>query len=185
MQLLIDFLPVVAFFAAYKLSDIYVATVVLIVAVILQSAVQWVRKGKLNSMHLISAALVLVFGGLTLAIQDKIFIMWKPTVVNWLFACGFLASHLRALGGRPLVERLMTSVGTAIDLSARQWRQLNLMWVVYFAVMGIANLLVFRNFDESTWVDFKLFGMFGMTLLFIAIQGFWIAARTRAAEPGE
>lgn len=185
MQLLIDFLPVVAFFVAYKLSDIYVATTVLIVAVILQSAVQWTRKGKLSAMHLTSAALVLVFGGLTLAIQDKVFIMWKPTVVNWLFACGFLASHHRAFGGRPLVERLMTTVGTEIDLSARQWRQLNLMWVGYFAAMGIANLLVFRNFDESTWVNFKLFGMLGMTLLFIAIQGFWITARTRAGAPGE
>lgn len=182
MQLLIDFLPVAVFFVAYKLSDIYVATLVLIVAVILQSAVQWMRKRKLSTMHLISAALVLVFGGLTLAIQDKIFIMWKPTVVNWLFACGFLASHLRSLGGRPLVERLMTTAGTEIGLTDRQWRHLNLMWVGYFVLMGIANLIVFRNFDESTWVNFKLFGMLGMTLAFVAIQGFWIASRTRIED---
>lgn len=182
MQLLIDFLPVAAFFVAYKLSDIYVATVVLIAAVILQSAVQWMRTGKLSAMHLTSAALVLVFGGLTLAIQDKLFIMWKPTVVNWLFALGFLASHHRALGGRPLVERLMTTIGTEVGLTARQWRHLNLMWVGYFTVMGITNLIVFRNFDESTWVDFKLFGMLGMTLLFIAIQGVWIAARTQPED---
>ena len=185
MQLLIDFLPVVAFFVAYKLSGIYVATAVLIVAVILQSAVQWLRKGKLSNMHLISAALVLVFGGLTLAIQDKAFIMWKPTVVNWLFACGFLASQHRALGGRPMVERLMTTVGTEIGLTVRQWHHLNLMWVGYFAAMGIANLIVFRNFDEATWVNFKLFGMLGMTLAFIAIQGFWIAARTRDVGTSE
>ena len=185
MQLLIDFLPVVAFFVAYKLSGIYVATAVLIVAVIVQSAVQWLRKGKLSNMHLISAALVLVFGGLTLAIQDKAFIMWKPTVVNWLFACGFLASQHRAFVSRPLVERLMSTVGTEIDLTARQWRHLNLMWVAYFAVMGLANVIVFRNFDESTWVNFKLFGMLGMTLAFIAIQGFWIAARTRHVGASE
>lgn len=185
MQLLIDFLPVVAFFVAYKLADIYVATAVLIVAVILQSAVQWMRKGKLSPMHLISAVLVLVFGGLTLAVQDKGFIMWKPTVVNWLFACGFLASQHRAFGDRPLVERLMTTVGTEIALTARQWRHLNLMWVCYFTVMGIANLIVFRNFDESTWVDFKLFGMLGMTLVFIVIQGIWVAARTRTREAGQ
>lgn len=185
MQLLVDFLPVVAFFIAYKLSGIYVATAVLIVAVILQSIVQWRRKGKLSNMHLISAALVLVFGGLTLAIQDEVFIMWKPTVVNWLFACGFLASQLRAFGGRPLVERLMTTVGTEVDLTARQWTQLNLMWVAYFALMGIANWVVFRNFDESTWVNFKLFGMLGMTLVFVTIQGFWIAARTRPQDASE
>lgn len=185
MQLLIDFLPVVVFFVAYKLSGIYVATAVLIVAVIIQSVVQWLRKGKLSNMHLISAGLVLVFGGLTLIIQDKTFIMWKPTVVNWLFACGFLASQLPAFGGRPLVQRLMTTVGTEIDLTPRQWRHLNLMWVTYFAVMGIANLIVFRNFSESTWVDFKLFGMLGMTLAFVAIQGFWIAARTRQVDASE
>jgi len=179
MQLLFDFLPVIAFFVAYKLADIYAATVVLIVAVLLQSAVQWYRKRKLNTMHLISAGLVLVFGGLTLAIHDKSFIMWKPTIVNWLFAAGFLASQLPVFGGKPLVQRLMGSADAGIELGDASWRHLNLMWVGYFVLLGVANLYVFRNFDEATWVNFKLFGMLGMTVVFIVIQGMWVASRTR------
>jgi intracellular septation protein len=185
MQLLFDFLPVIAFFVAYKLADIYVATVVLIVAVLLQSGLQWIRKKKLNSMHLISAALVLVFGGLTLAIHDKVFIMWKPTIVNWLFAAGFLASQLPAFGGKPLVRRLMGSADAGVELSDRSWRHLNLMWVAYFAVLGVANLYVFRNFDEATWVNFKLFGMLGLTLVFVIAQGMWISSRAQQTQDNE
>ena len=159
------------------------ATLVLIVAVVLQSAIQWVRKRKLNTMHLISAALVLVFGGLTLAIHDKSFIMWKPTIVNWLFAAGFLASQLRVFGGKPLVQRLMGSTDAGIELADTAWRHLNLMWVAYFVLLGIANLYVFRNFDEDTWVNFKLFGMLGLTVVFVVIQGMWVASRTQQDEP--
>jgi intracellular septation protein len=182
MQLLFDFLPIIAFFVAYKVADIYVATLVLIVAVVLQSAIQWMRTRKLNTMHLISAGLVLVFGGLTLAIHDKSFIMWKPTIVNWLFAAGFLASQFRAFGGKPLVKRLMGSADAGIELADASWRHLNLMWVAYFILLGIANLYVFRNFDEETWVNFKLFGMLGLTLVFIIVQGMWVASKTQQGE---
>lgn len=185
MQLLFDFLPVIAFFVAYKLADIYVATAVLIAAVFVQSVTQWVRKRRLNTMHLVSAGLVLVFGGLTLAIHDKTFIMWKPTIVNWLFAAGFLASQLRVFGGKPLVQRLMSSAETDIGLSDSAWKHLNLMWVVFFLVLGVVNLVVFTNFDEDTWVNFKLFGMLGLTLVFVVVQGMWIASRAQVAETRE
>ena len=105
MQLLFDFLPVIAFFVAYKLADIYVATLVIIVATVVQVAVHWLRTRRVNPMHLVSAGLVLVFGGLTLAIRDAAFIMWKPTIVNWLFAAAFFASQWRWFGGQPLVQR--------------------------------------------------------------------------------
>jgi intracellular septation protein len=182
MQLLFDFLPIIAFFVTYKMVDIYAATAVLIVAVILQSVVQWFWKRKLNTMHLISGGLVLVFGGLTLAIHDKTFIMWKPTIVNWLFGAGFLASQLRVFGGKPLVRRLMNTAEAGVDLSDSSWRHLNLMWVAYFILLGIANLVVFRNFDEDTWVNFKLFGMLGLTVVFILIQGMWISSRAQPTE---
>ena len=175
MQLLFDFLPIIAFFAAYKLADIYLATGVLIVAVILQSVIQWVWKRKLNTMHLVSAGLVLVFGGLTLAIHDKAFIMWKPTIVNWLFAAAFLASQHKRLGGRPVVQRLMDTAETEINLPDSAWRHLNLMWVAYFIVLGIANLIVFHYFDENTWVNFKLFGMLGITFAFVIGQAFYLS----------
>jgi intracellular septation protein len=177
MQLLFDFLPVIAFFVAYKLANIYVATLVIIVATVLQVSVHWLRTRRVNPMHLVSAGLVLVFGGLTLAIRDTAFIMWKPTVVNWLFAAAFLASLLPRFGGRPLVQRLMTTTEAEFNLSPVLWRRLNWMWIAFFVMMGAVNIVVFRYFDEETWVNFKLFGMLGLTLAFVVIQGFWIAAQ--------
>ncbi len=184
MQLLFDFLPVIAFFAAYKLSDIYVATGVLVVAVVIQSVVQWIRKRTVSKMQLVSAALVLLFGGLTLLIHDAAFIMWKPTIVNWLFAVAFLASQHRLLGGRPLVHRLFSASDAQLQMEPREWTRLNLMWVAFFVCMGIANLVVFKLYDEATWVNFKLFGMLGLTLAFVLLQGFWISARAKEAEAG-
>ncbi len=185
MQLLFDFLPVIAFFVTYKLADIYLATGVLIIAVVVQSVVHWVWKRRLSSMHLVSAGLVLVFGGLTLLIHDKAFIMWKPTIVNWLFAAAFLASQWPRFGGRPLVERLMNTADTEIHLPDASWRQLNMMWVAFFLCLGVVNLVVFRYFDEDTWVNFKLFGMLGLTVAFIVAQGFWLAARSHRTEVSE
>ena len=183
MQLLFDFLPIIAFFVAYKLADIYVATIVLIAATGIQMVIQWVRKRRLNPMHLVSAGLVLVFGGLTLLIHDAEFIMWKPTVVNWLFAAAFLASFWRRLGDKPLVQRLMNATDAEFKLEQAQWRRLNWMWIAFFLVMGAVNVLVFRNFDEATWVNFKLFGMLGLTFVFIVIQGFWVAAQAKTHDP--
>lgn len=179
MQLLFDFLPVIAFFVAYKLADIYVATLVILVASVIQVSVHWLRTRRVNPMHLVSAGLVLVFGGLTLLIRDSAFIMWKPTVVNWLFAVAFLLSFWQRLGGRPLIQRLMTATEADFALDAGSWRRLNWLWIAFFLVMGTANLAVFNWFDEATWVHFKLFGMLGLTLVFIVLQGFWIASRSR------
>ncbi len=183
MQLLFDFLPVIAFFAAYKLADIYVATGVIVIATALQVAIHWLRTRKFNQMHLVSAGLIFVFGGLTLIVRDSAFIMWKPTVVNWLFAVAFFGSQLQALGGKPIVQRLMQGTESGIELSTAHWRRLNLMWVAFFVLMGAINLYVFHNFDEATWVNFKLFGMLGLTLVFIVIQGFWIAAQQADESP--
>lgn len=173
MQLLFDFFPVIAFFIAYKVAGIYVATAVIIVAVIAQVGVQWFRHQKISSMSLVSAALVLVFGGLTLLVHDKAFIQWKPTVVNWLFAAAFLGSQF--IGGQPIVQRLL---GSQVPLPSASWRRLNLGWVVFFVVMGAANLYVARNYSEATWVNFKLFGVLGLTLVFVLAQGAWIASKT-------
>lgn len=182
MQLLFDFLPVIAFFVAYKLADIYVATLVIIVATILQVSIHWIRTRRVNPMHVVSAGLIFAFGGLTLAIRDTAFIMWKPTVVNWLFAGAFFVSQWKMFGGRPLVQRLMTATEARLNLSPALWRRLNLMWIVFFVVMGAVNLAVFHYFDEATWVNFKLFGMFGLTFVFIIAQGFWIT--TQAHDEG-
>jgi intracellular septation protein len=172
MQLLFDFFPLVAFFVAYKLAGIYVATAVLIVAVLVQTAVQWIRFRKVSTMSLVSAALVLVFGGLTLLIHDKAFIQLKPTVINALFAIAFLASSF--IGEQPLVQRIM---GSAITLERSAWLKLNWMWIAYFLVQSGLNLYVVRNFSEEFWVNFKLFGQIGLTVAFILWQGIWLASR--------
>jgi len=179
MQFLLDLLPVIAFFVAYKLTDIYVATGVLIVGVLIQTAWSWVRHRKVSPMLLTSAVLVLVFGGLTLAIQDPTFIKWKPIIVNWLFAGAFLASQY--LSGPTIVQRLM---GENVTLDAGSWKRLNVAWVAFFLVAGTLNLYVAFRYDEATWVNFKLFGLMGLTLVFALAQGVWIARKAEAADAG-
>jgi intracellular septation protein len=153
MQLLFDLLPVVFFFIAYKVAGIYVATAVLIVGVVAQTAISWIRHRKVSPMLLTSAVLVLVFGGLTLLIHDATFIKWKPTIV----------------------ERLM---GEQVKLDPPSlWNTLSLMWVGYFLVCAVLNLYVAYNFSEATWVNFKLFGLMGLTIVFALAQGFWLGRK--------
>lgn len=177
MQLLFDFFPVIAFFVAYKLADIYVATGVIIAAVVIQVGIQWYRHRKVSPMTLISGALVLVFGTITLLVHDKTFIQWKPTVLNWLFGAGFLVSQF--FGEQPVIQRLM---GANLSLERPLWIKLNLMWVAFFFVMGALNLYVAFSFDESTWVNFKLFGMLGLTMVFALLQGVWLSSKLPADE---
>lgn len=180
MQFFFDLLPVIAFFIAYKLAGIYVATGVLIVGVLAQTAWSWFRHRKVSGMLLTSAILVLVFGGLTLLVHDATFIKWKPSVVSWLFAVAFLASQY--MGGQTFVQRML---GENLTLDAQDWRRLNIMWVVFFVVEGALNLYVAYNYDEATWVNFKLFGLTALTLLFAVAQGFWISRKPEAAADTE
>jgi intracellular septation protein len=180
MQFFFDFLPLIVFFAAYKLADIYVATAAIIAVMAVQIAFQWIKHRKINRMLLISGLLVLVFGGITLVLRDRIFIQWKPTIVNWLFAAAFLASQF--IGEKPIIQRLM---GEHIELSRDVWRQLNLIWATYFLVLGAANIFVVYNFDEATWVNFKLFGTLAFTLLMVFGQAIWISAKLPKSEQQE
>jgi intracellular septation protein len=172
MQLLFDFLPLIAFFVAYVVYDLYVATATIIVVIGLQIAYQWLRHRKVNKMLLISGALVGVFGGITLVLRNPLFIQWKVTVVNWLFAVAFLGSQF--IGEKTFTERLM---GHAAQLEPALWRQLNMLWVANFTVLGALNLYVMYHFDEQTWVYFKTWGMIGLTLLMAVGQAIWISSR--------
>ncbi len=174
MQLLFDFFPIVAFFAAYKFYGMYVATGVIIVASVLQVSVHWLRTRSVNKTHVISAALIIVFGGITLYLQNSLYIQWKPTVLYWLFAAVALGSEF--FGDKTIIQRMMNH---AVDMDAGSWRFLNRMWVGFFLVMGFVNLYVVYNYDENTWVNFKLFGFLGMTFLFALAQGFWIHSKIR------
>ncbi|RMH61183.1 MAG: septation protein A [Zetaproteobacteria bacterium] len=177
MKLLSDFLPVLLFFTAYKLYGIYVATAVLIVASLVQTLWHRLHFGRFENNHLITLALVLVFGGATLMLHDELFIKWKPTVINWLFALLFLAS--RWFGGQSLLERML---GDKIELGQRVWRRLNLAWIAFFIAMGGANLYVAFHFDTDTWVNFKLFGMMGLTFAFIIGQSLYLARHLEAVD---
>jgi intracellular septation protein len=180
MKLLIDFLPVLAFFIAYKAFDIYVATSVLIVAFTAQFLFDWGRNGKINKMHLISLVLVLVFGGITLFLRDEKFIQWKPTVVNWLFAAAFVLAPV--FTKKTLIQRLMEKT---VELAPGLWAQLNSMWVLFFLLSGATNLYVVYNYDEETWVNFKLFGMLGLTFIFILLQGVWLSRKATLLEESQ
>lgn len=171
MKLLFDFLPVLLFFAAYKLFDLYVATAVAIAAGLGQVLWLKVRGKKIETMHIITAVLLVVFGGLTLLLRDESFIKWKPTIVDWLFAAAFIGS--RWVGNRrPLVARMMR--GT-IEVPDSIWSRLNNGWIVFFIAMGTLNLYVVYNYDTATWVNFKLFGMLGLTIAFVVLQAFYLA----------
>ncbi|RRQ23149.1 septation protein A [Thiohalobacter thiocyanaticus] len=180
MKFIFDFMPILLFFVAYKVYDIYVATAVAIVATLVMVAVFWLRHRRVEKMHLITLAIIGVFGGATLALQDPTFIMWKPTIAYWLFALVFLGSQY--IGGRSITERMM---GHAITAPARVWTGLNLSWVVFFVVMGILNLYVAYNFAEDTWVNFKLFGLMSLSLIFILGQGIIIARYASNEDKGE
>ncbi len=179
MKFLYDFFPILLFFIAYKLGGIYVATAVAMGAALLQIGWGWFVKKKVETMHWVSAGLILVFGGLTLALHDPLFIKWKPSIVNWLFALVFAGSVWM---GKPLVQRLMEHV---LTVPAPIWHRVNWAWVGFFIVSGAANLYVAYHYSEEIWVDFKLFGLMGMTFLFMIAQGIYLArhAEEPAAEP--
>ncbi|HPF57650.1 MAG TPA: septation protein A [Candidatus Competibacteraceae bacterium] len=170
MKLLFDFLPILLFFIAYKVADIYIATGVLIIVTLMQTGWIWLRRRQLEKLPLITAGLVLVLGGATLLLKDPTFVKWKPTVVNWLFAVAFLGSCF--IGQKTLLERML---GGQLELPAPVWVKLTLAWAVFFLAMGVANLYVAFTFDENTWVNFKLFGMLGLTVVFVLAQAAYMS----------
>jgi intracellular septation protein len=181
MQILIDFLPVVAFVAAYWLADFKTAILVIMVAVTVQTGITWWLKGSVNRLLVASTVLVVVLGGGSLILDNDLIFKWKPTVLNWVFGLVFLGSQY--IGDRPIVQRLMESLAAEqFQLQRRDWVQLNLMWAVFFAVSGAANIIVAYRFSEAFWVNFKLFGLMGMTLAFVVLQAIWLNSRLNHAD---
>lgn len=177
MQLLFDFLPIVVFFVVFKLQDIYTATAAIMVVMSMQVAYQWLRHRKVSNMLFASTVLVLAFGAATLILRNPLFIQWKPTILYWLFAAVFLGSQF--IGKKSMCERIM---GEAIELEPAFWRQLNLLWAANFALLGAANIYVVYNFDEATWVNFKLYGTLGFTLVTVVGQVIWVSAHLAKRE---
>jgi intracellular septation protein len=185
MKILFDFLPVLLFFVTFKFYDdpiqgVLAATTVAIVASIGQVGFSWIRYRRVERMHLATLALILILGGATLLLQDEMFIKWKPTAVNWLFALVFWGSSF--VGGKSLARRMMES---KLQLPEGTWRRLNTSWVLFFLVLGALNLVVVYNFDTDTWVNFKLFGLMGLTLVFVLAQSLFLMRHVKLEDHPE
>lgn len=162
---LIEFFPILLFFIAFKLYDIYVATAVVIVATILQVAFAWFKYRKVETMQWITLALVIIMGGLTLILHDEQFVKWKLSIIEWLFGAAFLGSQF--IGQKPFIERMMSS---QLTLPKNVWKALNLCWAAFFIGVGCLNVFVMFNFDTNDWVTFKTFVVPAMMAVFIVLQ---------------
>ena len=200
MKLLFDFFPIILFFVSYYqasflventligqlidpekpefITATIVATGIAIVASFVQVSYHWIKTHKFERMHLFSLTLISVLGGITIYLGNPAFIQWKPTVLNWLFAVVFLFSMF--IGSKPIIQRMM---GEQITLPENVWKTLNLSWVVFFFISGAANLYVAFYYDlqaeagvrMDTWVNFKLFGLMGLTIAFVILQAIYLS----------
>lgn len=177
MKLLYDFFPIIVFFIVYKIWGIYAATLSAIIISLLQVIVYYIRFKSYEKMQVITLALVTVLGGATLFFHDPMFIKWKVSVINWLFGLAFLGSQF--IGKKNLVRRMLDQ---KISLPAKTWNQMNLSWVVYFMVLGFANIYVAYHFSTNAWVNFKLFGVLGLTFIFVIGQAFYLNKHIKADE---
>lgn len=171
MKLLFDFFPILIFFITYKLFGIYAATGIAILASIIQVLYFWLKFKRIEKIQTIELVLIIFFGGATLIFHDPWFIKWKPTAIYWMTALFFLLSSI--FGEKTIIEKML---GSNVILSQKKWHQLNLIWIVFFIFMGIANLYVAYHFTTDAWVNFKLFGGTGITLLFVVVQAIFLSS---------
>ena len=174
MKLLFDLFPVILFFAAFKIAegqpDAAIALAerfmgegltAMTAPVFLQVAWLMLRGRKVEPMLWISLAVIVVFGSLTLYLRNEMFIKWKPTILYWIFG-GILVYGNFA--GRNFIRMLLSKA--EIEMPGHAWGTLQNMWIGFFAAMGVVNLLVAYLCSTDTWVNFKLFGLMGLTLVF-------------------
>jgi intracellular septation protein len=187
----IDFIPLLLFFIVYKIDPravdilghsfmvggIFSATAMLIISSLVVYGILFITQRKLEKSQWLTLIACLVFGSLTLAFHSEAVLKWKAPVVNWLFALAFAGSHF--IGDRPLIQRIM---GHALTLPQPIWTRLNIAWVFFFLFCGTANLYVAFTYQDF-WVDFKVFGSLGMTLLFLVGQGIFLARHMHDADP--
>jgi intracellular septation protein len=205
LKLLFDLFPVLLFFVAYKIGNSYpeasaqiaaatlggivadgqvpalqapilLATALAIIASLLQVGFRLVRRQKIEPMLWLSLGVIVVMGGATIWLHDETFIKWKPTILYWLFGSILL-------GGRLFARRnlLQGVLGAQVAVEPRIWEQLLWMWIVFFAAIGVVNLFVAFNFPTDQWVNFKLFGLLGLTLVFTLGIGVWLARHMKEA----
>ena len=170
MKLLLDYIPIAVFFAVYVYSkDLVLATIVLIPATALQIMLAWKLFGKVEKMYWITFAVLLVMGGFTIALDDPLFIQWKPTVAYTLLATVLFFNLL--LAQKPLIEAWL---GKHVALPTRHWRRISLAWIGFFLFSAALNIIIVYNFSVDFWVHYKLYGQLLVTLAFMLLQGVYI-----------
>jgi len=170
MKFLFDLFPILLFFVAFKLFDIYVATAAAIVATFAQIGWLKLRRRKVDKMMWVTLAIIVVLGGATLALHDETFIKWKPTVLYWAF--GIVLATGELLFRKNLIRAALSE---QVSLPDAVWTKLNWSWAAFFVFMGAANLYVAFNFPTDTWVNFKVFGGMGLMLVFVVLQAVFLA----------
>jgi intracellular septation protein len=179
MKILFDLFPVILFFITYHATgDIFIATSVTMGASLVQIIFSWVWYRKVDALLWISFILIIILGSATLVFHDQLFIYWKPTALYWIMAISMVL--LKAIKGINLIKKLM---GTQLTLPEPTWTRLNLAWALFFTVLGGLNLLIAFNFSQTFWVNFKLFGTTGLTLIFIVIQTILLSKYIREDKP--
>ena len=164
MKQFFDFIPLLVFFLVYKFFDIYYATGALMVATVLQIAFTWFTVRKMEKTHLITLAMVLVFGGFTLFFHNDVFIKWKVTAINLLFAVALVLSQY--VWRKPLIKQLL---GKEMQLPDAIWHRVNLAWAGFFTICAGLNTWIAFHMSQEAWVNFKVFGLLGMTLVFTVL----------------
>lgn len=181
MKFLVDLAPILLFFVAYHQRDMYDATAVVMIACVFQTLGWRLYAGEFDRNHVLAVALVIPFGGLTLLLRDPTFIKWNGTIELWLLAGGLVGSQF--IGDRPLIERMLGAGG--LDLPDAMWRRLNAIWAIFFFACGALNLYVAYGYEEETWVNFRLFGLTGLSIVFVAANFVWIMRNAPPIEEEE
>ncbi len=208
IKFFLDLLPVILFFVAFKVADsnadaaarfatehlgfavsggavaateapVLLATLVVIVATLVQIGMLLIRRKKVDTMLWVTFGLVSILGGATIWFHDPLFIKWKPSVLYWVMAAVFACSQLFFRK-----NLLQTIVGEQLSLPQPIWQRLNLAWAAFFAVMGGLNLWVAYHYSTSTWASFKVFGLTGLMLVFMVAQGFYISRYLKDEDEG-
>lgn len=170
MKLLFDYFPIILFFTSFKLYGIYVATAVVIAASLLQISISWFKYHHVPLVHVLTGVILIIFGGSTLLLKDPIFIKWKPTIVSWLLAVICLGSCF--ITKKTFMQYLLDK---KVELPKTAWQHLNYGWILFFFTIGTINLYVAYAYNTNTWVNFKLFGIVGATIIFSLIQSLYMA----------
>jgi len=176
LRLVLDLAPLAVFFIAYRLADLIWATALLIAATLVSLAITYVCEKRIALAPLISGALVAVFGGLTIALNDELFIKMKPTLINSLFALILLVGAY--VFKRGLLKYILQ---LAFTLTDEGWRVLSVRWGYFFLFLAVLNEIIWRSFSTDFWVSFKVFGMFTLTIMF-AMSQFRLISKYEVAD---